>query len=94
MPKKWLNEEALDVLVNYYYPRAGWLQDNVNWGPLDYEGPEANKEINDPLMQKIDIYDCKTRNAAGFSNVLQDLFLGSKTPKWRWQNESRFLFCR
>ena len=85
----WLNEEAIDVLVNYYYPKAGWLQDNVNWGPLDYEGPEANKIINDPLLQKIDIYDCKTRNAAGFSNVLQDLRFGSKTPKWRWQKEDR-----
>ena len=85
----WLNEEAIDVLVNYYYPKAGWLQDNVNWGQLDYEGPEANKIINDPLMQKIDIYDCKTRNAAGFSNVLQDLRFGSKTPKWRWQKEDR-----
>ena len=85
----WLNEEALDVLVNYYYPKAGWLQDNVNWGPLDYEGPEANEIINDPLLQKIDIYDCKTRNAAGFSNVLQDLRFGSKTPKWRWQKEDR-----
>ena len=85
----WLNEEAIDVLVNYYYPKAGWLQDNVNWGPLDYEGPEANEIINDPLMQKIDIYDCKTRNAAGFSNVLQDLRFGSKTPKWRWQKEER-----
>ena len=41
----WLNEEAVDVLVNYYYPRAKWLQDNVNWGKLDYEGSEANKEI-------------------------------------------------
>ena len=85
----WLNEEAIDVLVNYYYPKAGWLQDNVNWGPLDYEGPEANKMVNDPLLQKIDIYDCKTRNAAGFSNVLQDLRFGSKTPKWRWQNKTR-----
>ena len=87
--KMWLNEEAIDVLVNYYYPKAGWLQDNVNWGPLDYEGPEANKMVNDPLLQKIDIYDCKTRNAAGFSNVLQDLRFGSKTPKWRWQKEDR-----
>ena len=85
----WLNEEAIDVLVNYYYPKAGWLQDNVNWGPLDYEGPEANKMVKDPLLQKIDIYDCKTRNAAGFSNVLQDLRFGSKTPKWRWQKEGR-----
>ena len=85
----WLNNEAIDILVDYYYPKAGWLQDNVNWGELDYEGPEANKIINDPLMQKIDIYDCKTRNAAGFSNVLQDLRFGSKTPKWRWQKKDR-----
>ena len=85
----WLNEEALDVLTNYYYPKAAWLQDNVNWGPLDYEGPEANSFVNDPLLQQVEIYDCKTRNAAGFSNVLQDLKFGSKTPKWRWQNTSR-----
>ena len=85
----WLNEEAIDIFVNYYYPKARWLQDNVNWGPLDYRSPEANIEINDPLMQWIDIYDCYTRNAAGFSNVPQDLWFGSKTPKWRWQNEQR-----
>ena len=85
----WLNEEAIDIFVNYYYPKARWLQEKVNWGPLDYRGPEANIEINDPLMQWIDIYDCYTRNAAGFSNVPQDLWFGSKTPKWRWQNEQR-----
>ena len=85
----WLNEEALDIFVDYYYPKAKWLQNNVNWGPLDYEGPEAAKAIDDPLMQKIDIYDCFTRNAAGFSNVLQDLRFGSKTPKWRWQDKDR-----
>ena len=45
--KKWLNQEAIDVLCDYYYPRAKWLQDNVNWGQLDYEGPEANKIIDD-----------------------------------------------
>lgn len=87
--KKWLNEEAIDVLVGYYYPRAKWLQNNVNWGPLEYRGKEANEKINDDLMQYIDIYDCYQRQAAGFSNVLQDLKFGSKTPKWRWQNDSR-----
>lgn len=77
----WLNEEALDVLTHYYYPRAKWLQINCNWGKLSYLGPEADKEINDPLMQYIDIYDCYTRDAAGFSNVLQDLKYRSETPK-------------
>jgi len=78
---KWLNEEAIEVLVHYYYPRAKWLQLNCNWGKLPYEGPDADREVNDPLMQKIDIYDCYTRNAAGFSNVLQDLKFRSETPK-------------
>ena len=58
---KWLNEEAIDILVNYYYPRAKWLQLNCNWGKLPYEGPDADREVNDPLMQQIDIYDCYTR---------------------------------
>ena len=81
MGKKWINEEAIDVLVHYYYPRAKWLQENCNWGKLSYLGPEADAAVNDPLMQSIDIYDCYTRNAAGFSNVLQDLKYRSETPK-------------
>jgi hypothetical protein len=85
----WLNDEAVEVLVDYYYPRAKWLQDNVNWGPLHYKHDESDKNVNDELMQHIDIYDCYTRNAAGFSNVLQDLKFGSKTPKWHWQDKNR-----
>ncbi len=86
---KWLNEEAIDVLSNYYYPRAKWLQDNCNWGKLSYTGPEADKAVNDPLMQSIDIYDCYTRDAAGFSNVIQDLKHMTKTPKWHHQSDER-----
>jgi hypothetical protein len=78
----WLNEEALDILVNYYYPKAKWLQNNCNWGKLPYVGPEATFAVKDDLMQWIDIYDCYTRNAAGFSNVLQDLKYMTQTPKW------------
>jgi len=89
MKQPWLNEEAIDVFSNYYYPRAKWLQDNVNWGDSDYFCDEADVAVNDPLMQTIDIYDCYTRNAAGFSNVPQDLWFGSKTPKSRWHNEQR-----
>ena len=86
---KWINEEAIGVLVNYYYPRAKWLQDNCNWGKFSYVGEESNQKINDDLMQKIDIYDCYTRNAAGFSNVLQDLKFMTDTPKWHHQNDDR-----
>ena len=84
-----LNKEAIDVLVHYYYPRAKWLQDNVNWGTLDYKGKEANEVVNDELMQNVEIYDCYQRAAAGFSNVLQDLRYGEFTPKWRWQDKER-----
>ena len=73
--KQWLNEEALDVFSKYYYPRAKWLQENVNWGNSTYMSDEADQVINDPLMQTIDIYDCNTRNAAGFSNVPQSKYL-------------------
>lgn len=89
MAKKWLNEEAMDVLSEYYYPRAKWLQLNCNWGKLSYHSPEADKAVNDPLMQSIDIYDCFSRDAAGFSNVLQDLKFMTNTPKWHHQDDTR-----
>lgn len=86
---KWINNEAIDVLSEYYYPRAAWLQENCNWGKLSYESEEATKAVNDDLMQKIDIYDCSTRNAAGFSNVIQDLWYKENTPKRHHQNKFR-----
>ena len=89
MKKQWLNEEALDVFSEYYYPRAKWLQQNCNWGKLSYLGSEATSAVNDPLMQSIDIYDCYTRDAAGFSNVIQDLRLMTNTPKWHHQDDNR-----
>ena len=88
MPK-WINEEALSVLTDYYYPRAKWLQENCNWGTTSYTGKEADEVVNDPLMQNVEIYDCWTRNAAGFSNVLQDLWFKHNTPKWNHQDQER-----
>lgn len=86
---QWLNEEALDVLVNYYYPRADYLQHKCNWGKQGYRSEETIKYVNDDLMTLIDIYDCSTRNAAGFSNVLQDLKFMKDTPKRHHQNAER-----
>lgn len=86
---KWLNKEALNVLLDYYYPRAKFLQVNCNWGKLSYTSQMATVAVQDPLMQNIEIYDCYTRNAAGFSNVLQDLWYREKTPKWHHQSEQR-----
>ena len=89
MMKQWINTEALDVLATYYYPRAKWLQNNCNWGHQSYTSERANEVVNDPLMQNIEIYDCYTRNAAGFSNVLQDLWCKHNTPKWHHQETHR-----
>ena len=89
MAKQWLNEEALEVLTHYYYPRAKYLQLECNWGSKAYDDPEVTAFVNDPLMQAVDIYDCYSRNAAGFSNVLQDLKFMSDTPKWHHQNDTR-----
>ena len=86
---KTVNKEALDVLANYYYPRATWLQTHCNWGQNSYTGPVALSEVDDPLMNNIEIYDCYTRNAAGFSNVLQDLWFKHNTPKWHHMDDTR-----
>ena len=86
MANKWLNEEAFKIITEYFYPRAGWLNDNCNWGTLSYTSDEANEFVNDPLMQQIEIYDCKYRRAAGFSNVIQDLWHKTNTPKWHHQD--------
>jgi len=89
MSKQWLNEEALEVLSHYYYPRARWLQNSCNWGKYAYDSAEANKAVNDPLMQSIDIYDCFSRDAAGFSNAIQDLKFMKDTPKAHHHDEAR-----
>ena len=86
---KWINEEALEVLSKYYYPRAKMLQERCNWGSEDYRGIDMTYIIKDPLMQNIEIYDCFTRNAAGFSNVLQDLWFKHNTPKWHHMSPNR-----
>ncbi len=85
--------KAMDTFLEYYYPRAQWLQDACNWGDQSYTGDEADEFVNDPLMQNIEIYDCYTRDAAGFSNVLQDLWYGSSTPKWNHMSLNRQEVC-
>ena len=91
---KSVNQEALDVLADYYYPRAKWLQMNCNWGNQSYTSETADSVVNDQLMQNIEIYDCYTRNAAGFSNALQDLWHKTNTPKWHHMDEERKDFIR
>ena len=89
MKQKWLNEDALSIFADYYYPRAQWLETNCNLGPLSYTSPEADEEVNDPLMQNVEIYDITLRRNAGFSNVLEDLWFKTSTPKWDTKTDER-----
>ena len=86
---KWINEEALDVFTNYYYPRAAWLETNCNLGQNSYTSPVANTEVNDQLLQNVEIYDITKRRNAGFSNVLEDMWFKHNTPKWHTKTDAR-----
>ena len=86
---KWLNEEALDVFADYFMPRAAWLETNCNLGHNSYTCPAADVEVNDPLMQNVEIYDITLRRNAGFSNVLEDLWFKTSTPKWDTKTDKR-----
>ena len=39
------------------------------------------KEINDPLMENVHIYNCTLRKNAGFSNMLEDIWKGNNNTK-------------
>ena len=66
-----------DCYVDYFWPRSKWLEENCLIGDLDYLGPEADKHINDPLMQNIPAYNCVSRTYEGFNNVNEDLNHGT-----------------
>ena len=70
------------TLVDYYYPRAKLLQEKCNWGDMSYNDSYIDEFVNDELMQNVTIYDCIHRRAAGFSNVIEDLWYLEDTPKW------------
>lgn len=69
-----------------YYEKATLLQDR-NIG--SHTGRAPGPCVDDPLMDWITIYDCVERRYAGFSNALQQLWLGSHNPK-RWQVRGEF----
>jgi hypothetical protein len=63
-----------DFLI--YAKKAKILQNDCNLGGQSYIG-----KVNDDLMENITIYDTIERRYAGFSNMLQDVWLGTSTPK-------------
>lgn len=71
-----------------YYDKATILQD-MNLSSPTGRDVSVNPGFDDPLMQYVTIYDCVQRRYAGFSNALQQVFLGSANPK-RWQVDPLF----
>ena len=69
-----------------YYYKAKLLQDEANLGGKPYDQVLG---VNDDLMQSVTIYDTVERKHAGFSNMLQDLWHGTKAPKFYKQSEDR-----
>lgn len=71
-----------------YYFKAITLQTFCNLGDEPYTSDKMNRLVGDPLMQNNEIYDCVNRRYAGFSNVPQDLYYRTKTPKWNKLRQS------
>lgn len=71
-----------------YYEKASILQ-RMNLASPTGRDVNVHPGFDDPLMQYITIYDCVQRRYAGFSNALQQVFLGSSNPK-RWQIDATF----
>lgn len=65
-----------------YYNKAKKVQSECNLGGGAYLG-----SCNDDLMENITIYDTVERKHAGFQNMIQDLWYGSKAPKYyKWDS--------
>lgn len=71
-----------------YYKKAKVLQDECNLGGKPYIGM-----VGDDLMEQVTIYDTVERRYAGFSNMLQDLWLGAKNPKFFKQSVWHQAMC-
>ena len=78
-----LNEYYRDFLA--YYQKAKQVQQHCNLGGYPYIG-----SCGDDLIENVTIYDTVERQHAGFQNMLQDLWFGSKAPKYyKWTNEHK-----
>lgn len=74
-----LNKYYSDFLA--YYQKAKLVQEHSNLGGNPYIG-----SCGDDLIENVTIYDTVERQHAGFQNMLQDLWFGSKAPKYyKWQ---------
>jgi len=63
-----------------YFSKVRKVQKDCNLGGKPYVG-----SCGDDLIEQITIYDTVERRHAGFSNMLQDLWLADKAPKYyKW----------
>ena len=68
-----------------YYELAKKVQNECNLGGKPYVG-----SCGDDLIENVTIYDTVERRHAGFQNMLQDIWLGSKAPKfYKWDEEHK-----
>ena len=72
-----------------YYNKAKLVQENCNLKGEPYIG-----SCGDDLIENVTIYDTVERQHAGFQNMLQDLWFGSKAPKFYKWDENRKQSCR
>lgn len=73
--------ENYSTYVEYFWPRAKWLEENCHIGNTDPLGAEANQIINDPLMQN-GVYNSVSRWTEGFNYVIEDLQNKEKSPQF------------
>ncbi len=72
-----------------YYFKAKILQEECNLGGKNYVST-----VGDDLMEQVTIYDTVERQHAGFQNMLQDLWHGSRAPKYYKQDEQKQMETR
>tara|TARA_X000001036_G_scaffold133385_2_gene126213 strand:- start:2454 stop:3479 length:1026 start_codon:yes stop_codon:yes gene_type:complete len=76
-----VQRENYKTYVEYFWPRAKWLEDNCHIGTTDSLGKEASKIVNDPLMQN-GVYNSVSRWTEGFNYVLEDLQNKENSPQF------------
>ena len=78
--------ENYKTYTEYFWPRAKWLEENCHIGTVDPLGEEANKVVNDELMQN-GVYNSVSRWTEGFNYVLEDLQNKEKSPQFHKRPE-------
>ena len=74
----------------YYFKLAKDQQDKSNLGHI----PHKDSQLNDPLMEKIELYDVVERKFAGFSQIVNDVFYGWSEDHPYWSRMDAGLYTK